>query len=258
MMTNSSAIKASFAALLVMTAAQCTPTISPGTELCAEVYTSQPPSIENMLDNELMQENELAPRGLDAAALNALSPNRREALEQLYCEYYAPLPLVAKVVQLKAYRALPAAQRAGIERVYTRVYAADYPATPQKMLKRFLYNPDGLSWYVAYNKAKAAGLLKGIAAAPKDLFNEYMGKYEPAVYYEIYRAAIQNPTAATLATRKAICSMLNWGHNGRNFDGAGYCKVLYFAKPDDIEKLGIRKKQVVYDDTTWVIYTLAD
>lgn len=126
------------------------------------------------------------------------------------------------------------------------------------MRKRFFGNSPH-PWLAAYKRIDTQGLRKSIKAKPdKDLFSIYFREYDAAVYYEIYHAAILNPANATRETRKAICAMLNRGHSDRRFDGAGYSKILYFAKPDGIASLGIQKSQMHYDDEVWEIYSLTD
>ena len=216
------------------------------------------PRMEWMFDDELMQEVELAPRGITAEVFNRLPAEKQEELFQLYVKYYHVHPTIAHAVTLRSYRELPVSQRAAIEEIYVKTYAAEYPASPQKMIKRFFGNSP-LPWLVAYNRIKAQGLLKGIKAKSDEaLFSLYSGSYSAAAHYEIYRAAILNPAGASRETRKAICAMLNWGHNGRRFDGEGYLKILYFAKPEGIESLGIQKKTVHYNDEDWEIYSLTD
>lgn len=232
---------------------QCTHPIQK--DAAVSVYS---PRMEWMFDDELMQEVELAPRGITAKTFNRLPAKKQEELFQLYVNYYHVHPIVAHVVTLRSYRELSVSHRAAIEKVYVKTYAAEYPASPQEMSKRF-YSNSPLPWLVAYNRIKAQGLLKSIKAKSDDeLFSIYSSSYAAAAHYEIYRAAILNPASASRETRKAICAMLNWGHNGRKFDGEGYLKILYFAKPEEIKSLGIQKKPVHYNDEDWEIYSLTD
>lgn len=216
------------------------------------------PSIEEMWGDELMQERELTPRGIDAKTFRHLAPEKQDELFQLYVKYYYVFPTTARTVTLQRYRKLPATRRAAIEKTYVKTYAAEYPASPAQMSRRF-FGSRPLPWLVAYERIVAQGLLNCLKVQSSDaLFNTYFSNYAAAAHYEIYRAAIRDPAHASRESRKAICSMLNWGHNGRRFDGEGYQKILYFAKPDEIESLGIQKKQVHYGGEVWEIYALTD